>query len=151
MPYTSTWGHRFSFSKIDLSKLPFLGFFVTSEKKGVADIFGDDSVSESADLQVIYLLQKSTKDAVTKAELDDELMRKIMAIQRNEFSYFKNPLIRAYEYHNELDVDAIYDTERRNIKKLLSAKDIYLVEAKDYMSFSKMIEDHQAELVGQDT
>jgi hypothetical protein len=143
MPYTSTWGHRFSFSKVDPSKIPFLGLFINNQKKGVEDIFGRDSISERAKLDTIYLLQKSNRNKISQTEMSDELLRKVMAIQRNEFSYYKNPMIRAYEYYNDLGVDDVYDKERAGFVKLLSGSKLFLAEAEDYTQFAEMISQHQ--------
>jgi hypothetical protein len=143
MPYTSTWGHRFSFSKLDPSKIPFVGLFSESNKKGVEEIFGKDAIAEKAELDTIYLIQKGERDRVTEISAGDDMHRRIMAIQRNEFSYFKNSLIRAYEYYNDINVDRIAEKESENFKKLLGKKKLVLVEGTSYESFKGLIDERE--------
>lgn len=143
MPYTSTWGHRFKFQKVDISKIPFIGLLSNSAKKGVEEIFGEESVKRSAHLDRIYLLEKTSGgESIEKVSADEKLMRKIMAIQRNEFSYFKNPLLRAFEYYHPLGIDDVYMREARNIKALFRTKELFLVRAPHYERYEQMIVKH---------
>jgi hypothetical protein len=143
MPYTSTWGHRFKFQKVDISKVPFAGLFFNTAKKGVEEIFGKDSVKKSAHLDRIYLLEKTDgEEGISKVKADAELLRKVMAIQRNEFSYYKNPLLRAFEYYHPLGLDEAFETEAKNITKLFKAKDIFLVRAPRYERYEHLIATH---------
>ena len=147
MPYTSTWGHRFSFHKLDISKLPFVGLFANTSKKGVEDLFGSDSVCKSAKLSQIYLLEKSSgEEDVVEVQVTDELMRKVMSIQRNEFSYYKNPLLRAFEYYHPLNIDTVFESEAVNMRKLFQGKTIFLVRAPNYEKFQNLIFSHNQKL-----
>ncbi len=143
MPYTSTWGHRFKLKALDVSKVPFVGMFSNSAKKGVEEIFGKESVVERERLDRIYILEKSnTEESISKAKVDDSLIRKVMAIQRNEFSYYKNPLLRAYEYYHSVDLDGVAAIEARNINKLFEDKEVYLVRAPHYERYKDLISKH---------
>jgi hypothetical protein len=145
MPYTSTWGHRFKFKKIDVSKIPFVGLLSNSAKKGVEEIFGKESVKERAHLDRIYLLEKSDDDeSIEQVTADKTLLRKVMAIQRNEFSYFKNPLLRAYEYYHPLGIDEIYTKEAKNFEKLFTKKDLFVVRAPHYERYEHLIVEHMS-------
>lgn len=146
MPYTSTWGHRFKFQRIDISKIPFAGLFFNTAKKGVEEIFGKDAIQESAKLDRIYLLENTDGDeSITPVKADGDLLRKVMAIQRNEFTYFKNPLLRAFEYYHPLDIDAVYDAEASNIRKLFERKEIFLARAPHYEAYERLIMQHVQE------
>lgn len=145
MPMTSTWGHRFSFSLLDLSKIPFLGLFFTQNKKNVIDIFGKDSVVPKSKLSRIYLLSKSETNHIEKINYTEDLFREILAIQRNEFSYFKNPLLRVAEYFNLIKVDDIYGIEADSLKELLMSKVIYKVYATNHDQFHEIINKNELE------
>lgn len=143
MPYTSTWGHRFKLQAFDPSKIPFAGLMLNTAKKGVEDIFGKDSVRKSAHLDRIYILEKTTgEESITKAVVNEELMRKVMAIQRNEFTYFKNPLLRAYEYYHPMDIDKVYATEAENMYKLFHTKEVFVVRAQHHERYEILIAEH---------
>lgn len=140
MPYTSTWGHRFSVKKVDISKVPFVGLVANSSKKGVEDLFGRKAVQESSPLKRIYLIEKANTTSIEKVSADRHMMRKIMAIQRNEFSYYKNPLLRAFEYYNDnLNVDNAFDMEASSMRKLFDKVDVFLVQAPRSEDFEGLI------------
>ena len=107
VPFTSTWGHHFSGNKRLADKIPFAELFIENDKETVDDLFDKESVAESARLDRIYLIEKDTKKSATKINSSDQLLKKINSIQRNEFSYYKNPLLRAFEYQNNIDIDKI--------------------------------------------
>ncbi|MCK5491126.1 MAG: hypothetical protein KAI67_04755 [Candidatus Pacebacteria bacterium] len=141
VPFTSTFGQSFDFSAIDLLvKVPMIGALLTKKRKIITDLFGKDCIIKSSKLSRVYVLEKSKEDSLTKTNLQD-VIEKIMTIHRNEFSYFKNPLLRAFEYHNndKINIDNIYYKEKENFIKLLSDKSLYIVKAKSYDNFHEII------------
>lgn len=140
MPLTSTWGHRFEVAKKrKIEKIPFLSLFIESTRKIATEIFNESIIKRKAKLSRIYILEKSSENKVEKIEISDELIRKIMIIQRNEFSYYKNPLLRAFDYFNSINVDIIFEKEKENLKEMLKNKNIYLVSANNHKSFPGLI------------
>ncbi len=147
VPFTSTWGHHFQHSWTDnFSRIPILGLFRDSNKKIVTDFFGSAAVEKKAKLSRIYLLEKSNTNSLIKIAYSEEMYKKVLIIQRNEFSYYKNPLIRAYEYYNidKLDVDSLFQKEGINLKSLLQNKDLFLVKSQSHSEFHKLIEKNEA-------
>lgn len=151
MPYTSTWGHHFVKNRISINNIPFLQLFKNQQKETVDDIFGAESIGESGKLSRIYLLEKSSQDKLIKVEPSTEVIKKIISIQRNEFSYFKNPLIRAYEYFNDLDIESIYSKEIGSTVKLLNSTSVYLVSASKYDRFNALIHKNEQTLLNHDS
>lgn len=149
VPLTSTWGHRFDFTKINLQKVPFLGLFVESNKKHAQEIFGRDSLVEKAPLKRIYILEKSSANSITQIPLDAKLFQQIISVQRNEFNYFKNPLLRVAEYFDYLNVEHLYNQEIQNLRFMLKNKDIYLVRASKHQNFHELIARHEISLTEQ--
>lgn len=148
VPFTSTFGQGFNFSILDLMvKVPIVGAFLTKKKKIITDLFGKDSVVKSSKLSRIYLLEKSNENSISKVALD-EIIEKVITIHRNEFSYFKNPLLRAFEYQNndKINIDDIYNKERKSFVELLSNKELYIVKAKSYDVFCKMIDQNESSI-----
>jgi hypothetical protein len=143
MPYTSTWGHRYSFKKFSVERVPIIGFLSPEDKTTVEDLVGRDAIAESGELDNIYLLEKG-EGGVSRLSRGAEVLRKVMAIQRNEFSYIKNPLLRAYEYYHEIDVDKAADRERSLFERLLSDKKVYVVRAPSHEGFADLVHAHQS-------
>lgn len=143
MPYTSTWRHHFNDKIFDYSKIPFLGLFFSPEKQIVTDIFGKDSIKDKSRLSKIYILEKSDKNCIEKVDFNDQILKKALVIQRNEFSYFKNPLIRAFEYFNDIDVDKIMQKEKESLINLLSSHNLYIVKGKTYKDFEILIDNNE--------
>lgn len=145
MPLTSTWGHRFDFSKLRLNKIPFIGLFVNEDKKIVTDIFGHDSIAKSSKLARIYLLEKSSNtNKLTRIDFNKDVLRRALIIQRNEFSYYKNPLLRAYEYFNDIQLDAVFQKEADNLRKIFENKQIYIVQAGSHEEFHRLIDKNES-------
>lgn len=140
MPYTSTWGHRFNVKKFDVGKVPFVSLIAGSPKKGVEDLFGRESVQSVSKLKRIYLIEKSDRTEILKIKKSDELLHKIMAIQRNEFSYFKNPMLRAFEYCNSsMQIDKAFAAEQASMEQLFESTELYLVQAPKSEDFEGLI------------
>lgn len=143
VPFTSTWGHHFSSKKFDVTQVPVIGWFFTEKKEIVTDLFGDDSVIEKSKLGRIYLIEKASENSLEKVDYSDEFLRKLKIIQRNEFTYFKNMLVRAFEYTNPMDVDGIIKSEDDSLEKLLKTKELYFVKGKRYDDFYKLIDENE--------
>jgi hypothetical protein len=143
MPYTSTWGHRYKLRRFDLSTIPFFGLFSNQNKKSVEEIFGENSVIQSARLDRIYLLEK-TKSAtgVQHIKVTKDIIRKVIAVQRSEFSYYKNPLLRAYEYYHPIGIDDAFNLEAKNLVALLKSKEVYIIKASDYKEYVSLLKRH---------
>jgi glycosyltransferase involved in cell wall biosynthesis len=143
VPLTSTWGHHFSKSKLNATSWPIIGWFLTYKKEIVTDLFGSNCIKDKAKLNRIYIIEKSDINCLRKVDYDKEFLRKILIIQRNEFSYFKNMLIRAFEYINKIEVDEVMKWENESFEKLLKEKDLYLVGGKNYSEFYKLIMENE--------
>jgi len=147
VPLTSTWGHHFSSKIFDIAQIPFLGWFFSHKKKIVTDLFGKESIIESAPLQRVYLIEKSTVNDLKEVSLDKEIFRKIMTIQRNEFSYFKNMLLRACEYITaKINIDNIMEVEKESMFRLLKSKRLFLVRGSSHAEFYKLIYKNEEQL-----
>ena len=146
MPYTSTWEHRFKLWGFHIWKIPFLGIMIPHKKHSVYDIFGKEKVQEAGASKIIYLLEQSDKkegiELVTKKKLE-KVIEKVKLIQRNEFWYYKNPLLLAFDYFNNTDLEKTKQKEDDLIDQYFEKNKVYLVNAKNYMDYYGMIKEHQ--------
>lgn len=143
VPFTSTWGHHFSKSTFNISSWPIVGWFFTHKKEIVTDLFGENSLVAKGKLKRVYIIEKSDCNSLEKVELNDDFIHKVRVVQRNEFTYFKNMLLRAWEYVNGGNIDEIITKEDDSFKKLLSQKELYLVKGRTYSDFHVLIDENE--------
>jgi hypothetical protein len=134
-PYTSTFlhndefgnhkanSHFFSLSK----KIPLLSAYVRP-KVSISSIMKDFKIEEKANIKNIFVLERGTS-GIEKIE-PREATRRILIINRNEFSYHKNPLLFAYSYFNPfLDINELMRTEEDLIYSIVEKTDCSLLKA----------------------
>jgi hypothetical protein len=139
VPYTSTWGHHFTNKRFSLAQIPIVNWFFIGKKEIVTDIFGKDSIIKRAKLSRIYLIEKASENSIKRVVFNNEFLRKLIIIQRNEFTYFKNMLLRAFEYINNTNIDGIMRKEDESLERLLKTKELFVVKGKGHDDFYKLI------------
>lgn len=144
VPLTYTWGQYFDSHLLDPGKIPFVGLFLKRKKRTVKDIFGQQAVQERGKLRRIYLLEKSPWVSIKRTPLTKRVFQKVLTIQRYEFAYHQNPLLRAFDYVHGLGIEKIYEKEERLLMDLLRSTEVFEVMADEYRRFYEMI--REAEL-----
>jgi hypothetical protein len=88
----------------------------------------DFKIEEKANIKNIFVLERGTS-GIEKIE-PREATRRILIINRNEFSYHKNPLLFAYSYFNpSLDINELMRTEEDLIYTIVDKTDCSLLKA----------------------
>jgi len=149
MPYTSTWEHRFKLWWFHVWKIPFVWIMVPHKKHSVYDIFWEDKVQNEGDSKIIYLLEQSDEvNSVMPVSKDklEKIIEKVKLIQRNEFWYYKNPLLLAFDYFNNTDLEWTKEKENKLIDQYFQQNKVFLVNAKDYKEYYNLIKEHQNEV-----
>lgn len=142
-PYTSTFLHNKEFegySALNRSlfsltkKIPLLSSYLRP-KISVSNFLKHFKVNGKARIKNIFILDrgKSSIEAIDPAEA----LRRTMIINRNEFSYHKNPLLFAYSYFNpSLDLDKTMKTEAELVQTIVAKSDRFLLrtlEPREYI------------------
>jgi hypothetical protein len=99
----------------------------------------DIKIDVKVPIKYIFILDRG-KDRLE--ELDSkEALRRILIINRNEFSYHKNTLLFAYSYFNRpLDISALMQREETLIENMTSKVKCYLVHSADAANFINIID-----------
>lgn len=148
-PHTTTFYHtpgfntnrslRHKLTRFIDTNMPALSYFVTPQAARIYEIMKDIKIDLKVPIRYIFILDKG-KDALK--ELDPkEAFRRILTINRNEFSYHKNTLLFAYSYFNRsLDINASMQKEEQLIENMTSKVKSYLVQSADSANFINMID-----------
>lgn len=142
-PYTSTFLHNKEFRGynplnklfVDLpKKIPLLSAYITP-KLSVANFIKNFKVEGKARIKNIFILDRGKSNIETIGP--DEAARRTMIINRNEFSYYKNPLLLAYSYFNpSLNLDNLMKIEQELVHTITRKSNCFILKTlnpKEYM------------------
>jgi hypothetical protein len=145
-PYTSTFLHNkefegyskfnkslFSFSK----KIPLLSSYLRP-KVSTSELLKHFKVERKARIRNIFILDRG-KSSIERIE-PMEAIRRTMIINRNEFSYYKNPLLFAYSYYNpSLNLDKLMKAEAELVQAITHKSDCFLLKTLEPREYSDLI------------
>lgn len=151
-PHTSTFLHNDRLGNGDVkksfrsllkkipSKFDLLEYYIRSPRMSISDIIKNVKIDNSAIIHKIFILDRGKTDS---QKIDpEEASRRILIINRNEFSYFKNPLIFAYSYFNpSIDLNKLMRVEENIIDTIVKDKDCYAINANDPKEYIKLLID----------
>ncbi|RLC37350.1 MAG: hypothetical protein DRH33_05860 [Candidatus Nealsonbacteria bacterium] len=132
-PFTSTFRYYDKLSSkstrylnLIATKIPFLAPFIEPKAKVIQDYVERDKIKEKASIFAIVVLERG--GSKFKKLDENEAFRRILNINRYEFNYYRNPILRAYSYFNqELDLNSLMLREEKIIRKVITDKNIYLI------------------------
>jgi hypothetical protein len=108
------------------TNISFLAPFIEPKAKVISDYIKGDRIVDKARLSSIVILERG--DAAFEKLNEQEALRRILNINRYEFNYYRNPLLRTYSYFNqEFDLDSFMLREEEIIRKTIANKNVYLV------------------------
>jgi hypothetical protein len=144
-PHTTTFLHNEEYGahqvrKSPLRKVPFLSSYARSPSLSMSNIVQNFKVENKAPIRKIIILDRGSR-SVEKIHAADA-KRRMLIINRNEFSYHKNALLFAYSYFNEsLDITKLMKAEEDLIGKIASERDCYLVKSYDPREYIELVMD----------
>jgi hypothetical protein len=143
-PYTSTFVHNNKSRNLrDILRevLPITSYFFEGPRRTIRDLVKDLEIDEKAEVKNIFILDQAKEESAQRLSAS-EALRRILIINRNEFSYYKNPIILAYSYFNStLDVSKLMQIEEQIISSLLEKTDCFLIKSSNPKNYIKMIQD----------
>ncbi len=143
-PLTSSWEHHKKVSTFGIFKKIILSPFLSLGRKNAVDIFGKKSIKECAKLKRVYILEKSYKNKIEKIDFVNEVFHKVLSIQRNMLSYYKNPLLRTFNYYNaNFNIEKTCQRDSDLLMKMLKGSEIFVISGKDCESFYKLINENE--------
>lgn len=116
------------------TKMPALCFLISPPSARIYEVMKTIDVDAKAPVKGIFILEKGSE---LVEEIDtDEVLRRMLIINRNEFSYYKNTLIFAHSYFNRLpDLGKLQRREEELMLTLASKARCYLVRSSNSMKF----------------
>jgi hypothetical protein len=146
-PYTSTFNHyeddtnqKKGLFKSISHNIPLITYFVRRSKTNTAtNLLKSSKIAHKVKIKKIFILNRGLNDGIVKIEPDDAL-RKILIINRNEFSYHKNPILFAYSYFNPaLDINKLMGVEERIFQNIIDNTDCFLLSSNEPKQYIELI------------
>jgi hypothetical protein len=120
-----------------IKKIPFLSYYIGPNIE-VTSITKDFQIDEKVSLNSIFILDRG-HERIERID-SGEALRRILIINRNEFSYFKNPLLFAYSYFNpSMNIDALVRQEEKILEETVKRADCFLLCTHDPKNYSKLV------------
>jgi len=120
--------------------------FITKRLAGHLDkFFKDMPFTPQAEIGCVVILQRAGKEEEgIKALNPSEAAHRILQLNRYEFTYYRNPLLRVYEYFNPkvLSLEKLQYIENTIIRKLSQDHAVYQItasDAKDFLRYLKTL------------
>jgi hypothetical protein len=145
-PYTSTFLHNdelIGYNKINKSlfslyrKIPFLHDYLRP-RGSVHALLRNFKIEEKAPIENIFILDRGRTSIEELAS--KEAIRRIMIINRNEFSYYKNPLLFAYSYFNpELNINKLMEVEEELVHTIVDRAHCFLLKSNEPKQYIELI------------
>lgn len=147
-PQTATFYHTPGFGKKEsvrqrlynfvATNIPALSYFIQPPTARIYELMKDIKIEERVPVKYIFILDRGIE---TLREIEaSEALRRMLIINRNEFSYSKNTLLFAYSYFNPLlDIEALRKKEQDIIDTLAKNAKCYLVRSPDARNFIDII------------
>ena len=143
-PYTSTFVHNNksrNLRDILFGVLPFTSYFFESPRTSVRDLVKNVEIDEKAEVKKIFILDQAKGESAQRLSAS-EALRRILIINRNEFSWYKNPIVLAYSYFNSsLDLRKLMQIEEHIINSLIEKADCFLIKSSNPKNYINMIQD----------
>jgi len=132
-PFTSTFRYYDKLSSkstrylnLVAAKIPFLAPFIEPKAKVIQDYVERSKIREKASISSIVVLERG--DSKSERLNEEEAFRRILNINRYEFNYYRNPILRAYSYFNkEFDLNSFMLREEKIMRKIITDKNIYSI------------------------
>jgi hypothetical protein len=122
-----------------ICNIPLLEYYINPSKKSISEGIKNFTVDESAKIKRIFILDRGKESTIEKIDAE-EALRRILIINRNEFSYHKNPLLFAYSYFQPcLNIDKLMKTEERILREIVEKTESFLVRTADPRQYIDLV------------
>ena len=147
-PYTSSFLHNkklvgnnnmnYRFFYL-LKKIPLLSAYARAPETSISNMIKNVKIEEKAQIKSILILERGEKGI---ANIDPkEAVRKILLINRNEFTYYRNSFLFAYSYFNpSLNLDKLMKIEASIINSIVEKRGCSILQANNPEDYIHLIE-----------
>lgn len=148
-PYTSTFLHGYgvlskgkrkslSLLKNIPNKFELFQYYLRPSRTSISDLMKNVKTDESAIIKKIFILDRGK---ISSQKIDpQEALRRILTINRYEFSYYNNPFIFAYSYFNpSIDIAKFMRVEEKILNTIVNNNDCYLIRANQPEEYFELV------------
>lgn len=120
--------------------VPVLELVSVGKRKPVTEYVDSSKIAQRSQITDLVLLERAEADEVIESS-PEQVIGKLVNLNRFEFWYAKSPLITAYEYFNpDLDVSGAVETERMLLLRMAeSARQRLVVRTPDPTRYASLI------------
>jgi hypothetical protein len=120
-------------------KVPMVSYFMDPPNARIYDIMKDIRIEEKLPVETIFILDRGSEEV---REVDaEEATRRLLIINRNEFSYHKNTLLFAYSYFNrQVQLKELMEKEENIISHMTSRVKAYLIRSNNPRQYIELID-----------
>jgi len=142
-PFTSTFRYYEEFNSkfarwlsLTATKVPFLAPFIEPKARVIGDYVDREKIKAEAPISSIVILERG--DPKVENLNENETFRRILNINRYEFNYYRNPMLRVYSYFNKkLNLNSFMLKEEEIMKKIIRNKGLYLIRENNPDNYAK--------------
>jgi hypothetical protein len=153
-PYTSTFNHYDDESNVNneksirafISKFPLLNYYVQISKSSMPaiDLIKSSKIDQKVKITTICILSRGKETKIEKIGAE-EALRRVLIINRNEFSYYKNPLLLAYSYFNPtFSINHLGNIEQKILHAIINKADCFLLRSNDPNEYIKLVKNSKS-------
>jgi hypothetical protein len=153
-PYTSTFNHYDDESNVNneksirafISKFPLLNYYVQISKSSMPaiDLIKSSKIDQKVKITTICILSRGKETKIEKIDAE-EALRRVLIINRNEFSYYKNPLLLAYSYFNPtFSINHLGNIEQKILHAIINKADCFLLRSNDPNEYIKLVKNSRS-------
>jgi hypothetical protein len=102
------------------------------------DLLKNAKIDQKVKIQAICILSRGKESGTEKID-PEEALRRVLIINRNEFSYYKNPLLFAYSYFNPtFSINHLGNIEEKILHTIINKADCFLLSSSDPSEYIKL-------------
>lgn len=136
--FNSSKSFRSKYFNFFYLKIPAISYFMDPPPARIYDIMKNIKIDEKVPIGTIFVLDKG-RESIEEIRAD-EAFRRILIINRNEFSYHKNTLLFAYSYFNpKLNLSKLMEKEEEIIRTLTGKVKCFLIRTQDPRQYINLI------------
>jgi len=120
------------------SKFGILSYFLKKPKTSFFSVSNNLKIDKKAKIKIVCILERG-EEKVQKINKNDAF-RRLLILNRNEFSYYKNPLLFAYSYFTPtLDLNKLMKKEEEIISTVVDESDCFLLRSNDPRKYIELL------------
>ena len=108
-------------------------------RQSILKALPNTSIKEKSTTRVICLLELGGEDRIEQGD-KETILRKLLILNRNEFSYYKNPLLMLYSYVNpDFKLNRLMEREEEMLSLIVSNSESFVLTCRRPEDFAELV------------